>query len=421
MARDATNPSGTPATYLYFKDNLLQWSKQPFKGDGSQFFLTTYGYDSAGRKTSQDTKLVDVSNNLIGSDPGAQTFSYYNDGRLHTQIGRGGSATITDAYDPAGNITSATDSTNSSGTVTSTFYLDSRPRTVDNGTKTNKYTYDGTGQTAARADVTDGGGTVSTTTYAYGDAEVPTSMTASAPAGTTAWTYNQAGQKTRENDPNGQYTTFAYNPDNTLQKKTLLNSSNTVLNSWTYTYDAVFHQLSQVTPSLSTYYQYDNSNRVCYYGTSPSQNGCSPVTYTYDSDGNRLTAPGLNFTYNADDSMNNVNGGTPFSYYAFQAVQSDGQSYSYDGHDRMTGAGTSSYQYDALDRQRNANGTAIQYDGFSQNPAIETVSGSDRIYALDPYGMPKALQNGATSEYLTDDGHGNIAAASTGQSVTCAL
>jgi RHS repeat-associated protein len=98
----------------------------------------------------------------------------------------------------------------------------------------------------------------------------------------------------------------------------------------------------------------------------------------------------------------------------------NGTSFSYDGHDRMSAAGTSTYQYDALDRQRTSNGTAINYDGFSQTPAIETVSGSDRIYALDPYGMPKAVQSGAGAEYLTDDGHGNIGSkTSASQSVTC--
>ncbi len=426
MAGDATNPSKIPTTYQYFKDNLLQWSRQPFKGDGSVLYQTTYGYDQAGMKLSQDMATVNSSGGII-SDPGAQTFAYYNDDRLHTQTGRAGSGTITDAYDPAGNIKTATDNTGTDGgsTITSTFYLDSKPRTVNNGVKTNQYCYDGAGQTVARTDITDsGGGTAATTTYSYGDAGLATSMYASAASGTTSYHYNVLGQPTQENDPNGQYTLYNYNADNSLGSKVLRNSSNAVINSWTYQYDADGHIVQQLTPSLNSYYWYDDANRLCYYSTSAAQSSCSPATYTYDHDGNRLTAPGLSFTYNADDSMNNVNSGPAFSYTPYQAMASDGStSFGYDGLGRMNSAGGTNYQSDAFDRQRSVGSTTIHYDGFSQTPAIESTGSTDKVYALDPFGRPKAVQNGsATPEYLTDDGHGNIAnVTGNTQAVTCSV
>src|SRR5205807_7015856 len=159
-------------------------------------------------------------------------------------------------------------------TITSTFYLDNKPRTVDNGTKTNKYAYDGSGQTVARADVTDIGGVIaSTTTYSFGDAEVATQMKVTVPnVTTTNWSYNQLGQQTREDVLNAQsaliqYTTQQYNPDNSLFQKFLNNAGGSAINSWKYFYDANNQIIQQATPSLTTNYAYDTSNRVCYYAT----------------------------------------------------------------------------------------------------------------------------------------------------------
>jgi hypothetical protein len=119
MAKDATNPSGTPTKIIFTKDNLLLSVSTPVKGDGSQFRLTTYAYDGAGRKTGSDVALTDATG-VVLSDAGSQTFAYYRDGRLQKQTGRGGE-TITNHYDPNGNLANGQDSTSGGESVQSTF------------------------------------------------------------------------------------------------------------------------------------------------------------------------------------------------------------------------------------------------------------------------------------------------------------
>src|SRR5439155_11322626 len=122
-------------------------------------------------------------------DGGTQSFAYYPDDRLQSQTQSGGTG-ITTQYDPGGHPVSVADNTQTTSTVTSTYYLDGRPRTVDDGGRTAKYTYDGLGSRAARADAVDGSGTSYSTTYSYLDAELPSNMTSAAAGnGTTSWIY----------------------------------------------------------------------------------------------------------------------------------------------------------------------------------------------------------------------------------------
>jgi RHS repeat-associated protein len=439
-AKDATNPQGTATVNTYTQDNLLLTSTIPVATTGSSFRKTTYAYDDGGRKTSQHAQLVNGSGGQI-TDGLTQSFSYFADDRMNTQTGRNGE-TITTKYDPAGNTTTTTDST-SGVTLTATYYVDDLSRSVDDGQRTTQSLYDGAGSAAAQVAVVDGG-TSYATTYTYGDAELASSMSSAAvQSGSTSWTYDAGGRLATESDPNSQTIAWNFNPDNTLQSQTLKNSSSTTLASWSYGYDGDYRQLSQVYTGAGTTntfsYLYNSAGRIQSF-----TNGSQTTSYSWDHDGNRTQVAGTsttNYTYNADDSMAAMNGGSAFQYSGAGNLTCDLTfTYAYDGFDRVSsvtpvsncGSGTASasYKYDGLDRQvshtEGSSTTSIHYQGLSPAVAMETSSGgTNTVYELSPTSQPRGLtqETGTpTTQYLTDDGFGNVAAVTgTTQAVACAV
>src|SRR5207302_902587 len=128
--------------------------------------------------------------------------------------------------------------TSGGSTVSSTFYLDNLPRTVDDGSRTTQYTYDGASQQSAMANQVDGSSTKSTTQYTYGDAELNATMSSTITGpNATAFGHDAAGRLSSESDPNGQKTAFTFNADDTLQAKNLTNPSGGSVASFTYTYN----------------------------------------------------------------------------------------------------------------------------------------------------------------------------------------
>jgi RHS repeat-associated protein len=452
-AKDASNSSGTPTTNTYTFDNLLLTTNLPVTPDGTQRRQTIYAYDAGGRKTSQHVQIVAIGGAPL-SDGGTQSFAYYNDDRPQSETGRN-SETITKKYDPGANLISAADSTSGGSTISASYYLDHLLRSADDASRTAKYTYDGAGHRAARTDAMDGSSAAYSTTYTYLDPELPASMSSSlTQAGSTSWTYDAAGRPAQETDPNGQSTSWAFNPDNTLASLTLKNSSASTLASWSYSYDGAYRITNQGFTGVAgsggslvtgtSQYGYDAANRLSSFtqGTNPAR------TISWDHNSNRLSYGTQSFTYNADNSIatssdSAIPGSTrTYAYMPFGGLSSDGcTNNSYDGFDRLTqatGIGstacptpqTASYQYDALDRQRSStrpSGTTnLHYDGLAGQATVETAAstGIDTAYELAPGGAAKAVTvNPAaptSQEYLTDDGQGSIATTtSTGQAVAC--
>ncbi len=448
IAGDPGNPfvgstgKGQPTVYTYTSDSLPLSVTTPVTVTTSGPTLqrqVTYGYDRGGRKTAQDTELTPPG---TPSAQGTQSFSYYNDDRLATHGAENGAGTITTVYDPAGNPTSVVDTTSGS-TVTATYYLDGRWRTVDDGSRQQRYAGDGAGRIVARADVVDGSGTTSLTSFTYGDAELPATMVAAAEAnGTTSWGYDAGGRVTSESDPNGQSVALSYGPDGTLGSK-LVSVGGSPTASWCYgAYDGDYRQKQQTfaagacSGGVTDSYSYDGAGRVSSFQISGTATNPS---IQWDHDGNRLSytngAATLTATYRADDS---IAGGD--TYDQFGRLTGDGcTTYGYDGFNRLTSAtvasggcngrqaGTAHYTYDGLDRQvshqdaGSSSTTAVHYDGLSSVGVIETpAGGADTLYALDPSGVHKALRSGSTPtyQYLTDDGYGNIGAVESSTGVT---
>lgn len=70
----ANNPAGEPVRHTYTHDNLLLSTREPVVPNASRFRLTTYGYDSAGRKTSGSVDEVDAAGTVLEAG-GTQRFA----------------------------------------------------------------------------------------------------------------------------------------------------------------------------------------------------------------------------------------------------------------------------------------------------------------------------------------------------------
>jgi RHS repeat-associated protein/uncharacterized repeat protein (TIGR01451 family) len=445
-AGDANNTSRTPTTNTYTFDNLLLTSTVPVSPDGTQRRRTTYGYDPGGRKLTQQSQKVDASGNQL-ADGGTLSFEWFQDDRMSVQTGRDNVATITTAYDPAGNKTSITDSTGGGSTITANYYLDDLPRNVGDGTRTTRSSYDGSGTRYQRRD--DTSSTNYPTQYGINDAGLVTSMKATALTGTsgttTTFTYDGSGRPAVRTDQNNIATTHTFAPDDTLTQLTVATSGSSPYETWSYAYDKDKRVTAQTYggwpvnhPYVSevSSYAYDGAGHLRSFqaGTDPAR------TVTWDHDGNRLSYPykdasGASYTatqtYNADDSVATRTDqfGGPFArtYAPWGGLTNDTcSSFAYDPFDRQAsvsvcagGIPTLTHTYDGLDRQRTAdlgdgNGpTTVHYDGLSSSVAMETTNaGVDTVNELDAGGAPIARAVKSAShppvEVMNDDGTGNV-------------
>ncbi|HVF05077.1 MAG TPA: DNRLRE domain-containing protein [Frankiaceae bacterium] len=449
-AGDANNKAGIPTRHTYTPDNLVLTTTQPVVVSDTavvQSRVTTYGYDAAGQKTSVDVDLT--GSPAVDGQP--QTFTYFPNGLLKKETGRGGSDTTTNAYDATGAVVSAvaSDGTTSRSTTVD-YYLDGLPRQVVTDGRATAHAFDGT---AARTALGEGpaGGALSITRYTLNDAGLPTSMT-SPEAGTIGFVYNKLGQPVTETR-GARTQVWVYRNDDLLDRTAVASSATLAeqvrsgsvpadLASWSYSYDELGRQLSQsyygksasspIGDVLSSApvqysYAYDAAGRL-----SSFTDARGTRTLTFDHNSNRLKygdgvqPDATTFTYRADDSISSSTTSTLTRTYAysqpFGGVTSDGCStYAYDGLDRLatvTGSGgagcptgTVGYAYDAFDRQvrRTAGTTTVRYDYDATSQTVLRQSGDpagELRFAVDPSGAVKAAKRTAV-EHLADDGTGS--------------
>lgn len=450
VARDKTNEAGRATENDYTWDNLLLESRQPISPTGGLLRRTRYAYDAGGRKTSESVAEVDGA--TVKEQPGsALTFGYHWNDLLAYETGRNGER-IERAYDPAGHLASVTDTTSGSSTVQASYYLDGLVREVVAAGRSVEYAYDGAGHVAARTV----GSAV--TTITYGNAGLPRTMTSDVAAGTTSWTYDEAGRPVGRTNGNGTRLTWQHNADDTLRRQTLANTAGAVLAQWSYSYDGLRRQLSQDYAgsggiALATdrhEVTYDAAGRLASF-----KRGLAAATpLTWDADGNRLSFGSETFAYRADDALATFTSGGVTQQVSYEPFGGTAQSgcvkHSYDGFDRvvatathlpLTGGGSCAATaasevtsaYDGLDRQRRTTTTkgttttttALHYDGLGNALVAQApTGGTERFYQLDAAGVPLALAPAGTpssAEYLHDDGQGNISTVtSTAMLVSCA-
>lgn len=416
VARASSNAAGRPTVNEYTLDNLLDWTAVPTGSSGDTRRLTDYGYDLAGRKTSQRVAVERLAGGdwVTETNAGTSRFDYDRADRLVRETGRSTASgpniidpnapTITTGYDAAGNPVSITDSTNPAADISIEYYLDDLQRLIDDGRKVTRYTYNGAGQKVLRSTAAQGAAesTAELTRYTYNAAGRVASQTVRG-SDTEKYerTYAVDGRLLEETLPNGQEAQSDYNDDDTLASYQLRRPDGSAVATWNYEYDKLFRVTKVTVPDAANAagaapdapttegvhgYDYDEAGRlVCQTtqavadattGDCSAQGGVRKAG-VWDANNNRREWGAQKFTYNADDSIATATDKSgsntkTYSYAPFGGLESDGCStYAYDPFDRLRrvesaaaatateppagcpdGMATATYDYDGLDRQR---------------------------------------------------------------------
>jgi RHS repeat-associated protein len=254
----------------------------------------------------------DVDSRMVSRTDGNNTTLYYtynNDDQI-TQVST--SATTCPAgtcvaysYNADGQLVTRVDP---SGTTTYTYDGEGNDLTKNTPTGATTYTYDGNANLASYAD------TSGTVTYTYDAANRLTALaepsgscpaTPTFPNGSkcTGFGYDNANHRTNISYPNGQTITDLFNPSGQEYSITAQNASG-VLYTRGYSYLAgstptdVRQTMSEQDGNVTSY-NYDGVNRI---GATATTQPVVTTAWTYDKDGNRLTATGAGQAkYNAAD------------------------------------------------------------------------------------------------------------------------
>lgn len=364
-----TDPMGRQTSAIYDALNDQLTSK-----DGNQI-TTTKTYDSAGN-------LKTVSRPLIqnGTTVATQLVTYHHDDPAHpgdlTSMTDADGKTWSYAYDAAGDQTKTADPL---GDATTTTYnaigwkltvVSARGNVAGcscAATYTTTYGYtDTAGHTDEFGDplaVTDPLGHVTHSTY-DGDRNLLSQRDGD--GNLTTFGYDADNRRTDVHRPDGTDVVTQYWPDGTTSAEFIMAADGTHLNETDYGYDALARLTAVTLPATTA-----NSNRT-------------PITYTYDGNGNRLTKTDqmgrtTTWTYDKDNEMASIaysDGVTP----NVTQVQ-------YDADGQRTklsdGSGTSSWGYDSLNRitsftDGGGNSLAYSYDLKGQATTI-TYPGSHQL------------------------------------------
>jgi RHS repeat-associated protein len=126
--------------------------------------------------------------------------------------------------------------------------------------------------------------------YAQVTTSAPTAACTSAPAGATAWTFDAANAKVLKTLPtaNGYVATYTYDKAGRLSNLTNIRSG-TTLSKFNATLDAVGNPTLIAMSGEKASFQYDDANRVtqaCYYSGTSCSGTFSNLAYSYDGVGN---------------------------------------------------------------------------------------------------------------------------------------
>ncbi len=229
---------------------------------------------------------------------------------------------------------------------------------------------------------------------------------------TTSTFYDEDGNLSAVERPNGTTTQSLYRRDDSIKSLTNLSSSGDILSYYLYNYDAN----GNITSENNTTYTYDELNRLkTWYKPSTT----ITTTYNYDKVGNLTevkegATPIKNFTYNAASQITN----SGYIYDDNGNLTADGTyTYIYDAENRLTEVkqGTNSlatYTYDAdgkrLSKTTGANTLYYHYDNWN---VISETDASNNVLARYDYAggyAPVSMVRGGQTYCYIYNGHGDV-------------
>jgi RHS repeat-associated protein len=317
---------------------------------------TSFTYDSMSRLLTKtdvlgktDTRSYDASGNLIQFvDRRGQTSKFVYDNLNRLVEADYQDSTVTTSYDALGRLLHVNDS--AGGEVDFSYDAAGRLLSSTNLVGTVQYTYDASARTSSRQ-------LVGQAALQYSYDPVGNLLSAMLPQASATFTYDARNQLIKIARANGVTSQYQY--DAAGQLLSLLDSSPaTILNSQTYTYDAVGSRIS--------------------YATNIAQ---------------PLTTVSVSSQYDAGNRL----------------LQSDSTSYSYDGNGNLSSAsansGTTTFGWDGRNRLLSILGpdthATFQYD-FVGNLISQSINGASRTYITDDLTNIAALSdNGDLKQTLS--------------------
>jgi len=199
---------------------------------------------------------------------------------------------------------------------------------------------------------------------------------------TTTFTYDPTGNTTSRQDANGKNTSYTYDALNRLTNTSYPNGT-----SIANVYDTLGRKTSMTDSTGQSMYTYDALSHLL-SKTMPGSN--NTITYTYDSEGNRLTTIDQNNrtitnTYDSLNRLSTVQDQNGTTTYGYDAVSNKASVASPNGV-------TENYTYDALNRVLSA---------VNQSTA-GVISSFSNVYDIAGMITKKTLQDGSWTAYSYD-------------------
>ena len=272
-----TDGKGNTTTYEYNAANKLKRKTDPGGRTG-----TTGNYTYNAAKTESYTYNANGSLAAKTDRNGKNTnYSYDIFGRLIGENAAGEQKSYT--YDNNGNQLTMTDST---GTTTRTYDEENRvtSKTVP-GIGISQYEYDIaitdniTGSGIVSEKTTDPKGNITEKTYD----KVGRLATVTTDGKTTQYTYYPNGNRKSVIYPDGTSENYEYSKNNQVSLLQNKKADGSMLQSYSYTYDAAGNQTSKTEEKGTTDYKYDRLNRL----SEVKEPTGKTTTYTFDKAGNR--------------------------------------------------------------------------------------------------------------------------------------
>ena len=349
-----TTMGGISSTSTYVAGNLTQ-SVDPL-GENQN-----YTYDPASndltkwRNALGNTTVYSYTNHQVASityaDGSHETARYDAKGDITTSIDRAGKTTTftydasgnllqrvtpdetdTYTYDGDGNILTAT---NASGTITMVYNAaDELVKVTEPNGQIIQYSYNADG---LRSQLIEPG---LTENFTYNTLNKLISVTDGSGETLAGYTYDTAGKLSRQDNGNGTYTVYGYDPSGDLISLVNFASSGAITSKFNYTYNALGLCLTEATLTGTTTYGYDAAGRL---NSVLLPNG-RQITYKYDAEGNRTlvidsASSTIAYTVNSLNAYTNIGGST-------QQYNADGDMIT----ESVPGATAATYTYDASGR-----------------------------------------------------------------------